>query len=335
MEDMLRACALEMSGSWDENLSLVEFAYNNSYHASIEMTPFKALYGRTCCTPLYWDEVGERCILGPELIQKTCEKVDLIKEKIKATQSRQKSYVDRRRQHIQFKAGEKAFLKMSPIKGGVRFGKRGKLNPRYIGPFEIIARVGAVAYQLALAPSLAGVHDVFHVSMLRQYIPDASHLLPQQPTDLIANLSYEEVPEEIVDRREHNLRNQTISFVKVWWSNHSAAEASWEREDLVKERYPYLFNLPGSNSQTMVASMLWAASVKDTVELLDTPMEDSEDPSQFTLLESENPYETTAVSVAGSVGITPPQDASLTPRSESSFLVVHDAASTYDDCAFF
>ncbi|XP_043693040.1 uncharacterized protein LOC122643487 [Telopea speciosissima] len=243
LEDMLRACALEMSGSWDEHLSLVELAYNNSYHASIEMTPFKALY-------------------------------------------------DRRRQHIQFRVGEKAFLKVSPVKGVVRFRKRGKLSPRYIGPYEIIARVGVVAYQLALPPSLAGVHDVFHVSMLRQYIPDASHLLPQQPAKLIGDLTYEEVPEEIVDRKEHNLRNRTISFVKVRWSNHSAAEASWEREDLMGERYPYLFNLLGSSSQSVIASMLWAASIQDTEEILDTPMEDSEDPSQYALLESEDPCET-------------------------------------------
>ncbi|XP_043692895.1 uncharacterized protein LOC122643327 [Telopea speciosissima] len=197
------------------------------------MTPFKALYGKTCRTLLYWDEVGERRILGPELIQKTCEKVDLIREKIKAAQSKQKSYADRR-----------------------RFGKRGKLNPRYIGPFEILARVGAVTYQLALPPSLADVHDVFHVSMLRQYILDSSHLLLQQPAELIADLIYEEVPEEIIDVKKYNLRNRTIFFVKVRWSNHSAAEASWEREDLMRERYPYLFDLPGSSSESMVASML-------------------------------------------------------------------------------
>ncbi|XP_043717680.1 uncharacterized protein LOC122665590 [Telopea speciosissima] len=184
--------------------------------------------------------------------------VDLIREKIKVAQSRQKSYADRRRQHIQFKVGEKASLKVAPIKGVVRFGKRGKLNPRYIGPFEILARVGPVAYQLALPPSLVGVHDVFHVSMLRQYIPDSTHLLPQQPAELIADLTYEEVPEEIIDRKEHNLRNRTISFIKVKWSNHSMAKASWEREDLMKEGYPYLFDLPdGITVASVETPPLW------------------------------------------------------------------------------
>ncbi|XP_043697216.1 uncharacterized protein LOC122648000 [Telopea speciosissima] len=163
------------------------------------MTPFKALYGRTYRTPLYWDEDGERLTLGPELVQNTCEKVDLITEKIRVAQSQQKSYADKRRQLFQCNVGEKAFLKVSPIKGVVRFGKRGKLNPRYIGPFEILARVGTVAYKLALPPSLASVYDVFHV--LRQYIPDTTHLLPQQPAELVTDLTYEDVPEEILDRK--------------------------------------------------------------------------------------------------------------------------------------
>ncbi|XP_043725599.1 uncharacterized protein LOC122672165 [Telopea speciosissima] len=298
------------------------------------MTPFKALYGRTCCTLLYWDEVGERRMLGPELIQKTYEKVDRIREKIKATQSRQKSYADRKRQDIQFKVGEKAFLKVSPIKGVVRFGKRGKLSPRYISPFEILARIGAVAYQLALPPSLIGVHDVFHVYMLRQYIPDSSHLLPQQPAELIADLTNKEVLEEIVDVKEHNLRNRSIFFVKVRWSNHSAAETSWEREDLMRERYPYLFDLPGSSSVSMIASMIWAASVDDTDESLDTPMEDSRDSSQLTLSESEDPHEATLVTASVSVGIPPSQDSPAAYGADTPILVKHDASCSCDACAF-
>ncbi|XP_043697194.1 uncharacterized protein LOC122647972 [Telopea speciosissima] len=201
-----------------------------------------------------------------ELVQSTCEKVDLIKEKIRVAQSRQKSYADRRRQHLQFNVGEKAFLKVSPTKGVVCFGKRGKLNPRYIGPFEFLAKVGAVAYKLALPPSLAGVHHVFHVSVLRQYIPDSTHLLPQQPAELVADLTYEEVPEKILDKKKHNLRSRTISFVKVKWSNHS----------------------PGSGSVSMLASMLWAASVVDLEQSIDTSMKDSEEPGQLAILESEN-----------------------------------------------
>ena len=164
---MLRACALEWKGNWDEYLCLMEFAYNNSWQASIGMAPFEMLYGRRCRTPLCWNEVGEKLIEGPELIQVTNEKVQVAREKLKEAQSRQKSYADRHRRPLELQVGEHVFLKVSPWKGVQRFGIKGKLSPRYIGPFEILDRVGEVSYRLALPPQLSHVHNVFHVSLLR------------------------------------------------------------------------------------------------------------------------------------------------------------------------
>ncbi|GJR59810.1 retrotransposon protein, putative, ty3-gypsy subclass [Tanacetum coccineum] len=137
LEDMLRACALEWTGSWDEYLCLVEFAYNNSWHASIKAAPFELLYGRKCRAPICWDEVGERLIEGPELIEITNEKVAVAKEKLKEARSRQKSYADKHRRDLEFQVGDRVFLKVSPFRGVKRFGIKGKLSPRFIGPFEI------------------------------------------------------------------------------------------------------------------------------------------------------------------------------------------------------
>ena len=123
----------------------------------------------------------------------------------------------------------------------MRFGKKEKLSPRFFGPFEILKRIGKVAYELALLPTLAGVHDVFHVSMLRKYIPDPSHVLNYEPLKIKDNLTYEEVPFQILDHKDQVLRTQTISLVKVLWKNHTVGKASWEQEDEMKSNYPKLF----------------------------------------------------------------------------------------------
>ena len=151
LEDMLRACTLDLKGSWEEHLPLVEFAYNNSYQASIQMAPYEALYRRPCRSPIYWTEMGERSITGPDMIRDTSEKVDLMR--LLTTQSRQKSYADRHRQPLEFEVGDHVFLKVMPKRGVVRFGKRGKLAPRYIGLFEVLERVDTIAHRLALPPS--------------------------------------------------------------------------------------------------------------------------------------------------------------------------------------
>ena len=223
---MLRACILDFQVSWSKYLPLIEFAYNNSYHSTIGMAPYEALYGRKCRSPIHWHEAGERKYLGPELVEQATEAIFKIKERMKTSQSRQKSYADKRRRPLEFEKGDHVFLKISPIKGVVRFGKKGKLSPRYTGPFEILGRVGAVAYQLALPPSMSGVHNVFHVSMLRKYITDPSHILRHQELQISPEVKYEEQPVQILDKKTKELRNKTISLVKVLWRNHSTEEAT-------------------------------------------------------------------------------------------------------------
>jgi hypothetical protein len=248
LEDMLRACAIDFRGSWEEHLPLVEFAYNNSYQASIQMAPYEALYGRKCRSPICWDDIGERKILGPEIVQHTVDKIQLIRERLRSAQSRQKSYADTRRRKLEYQVGDHVFLRVSPTKGVMRFGIKGKLSPRFIGPFEVLERVGEVAYRLALPPMLAGVHNVFHVSMLRKYVPDCNHVVAYEPLQLREDLTYEEQPVRIVDKKEQELRRRTIQYVKVQWSNHSEREATWELEEEMREKYPYLFEESGTSS---------------------------------------------------------------------------------------
>jgi len=241
LEDMLRACALDWAGHWDEHLPLIEFAYNNSYHSSIGMAPYEALYGRPCRSPVCWSDVGERQLIGPEIVQMYAEKVDVIRQRLATAQSRQKSYADRRRRALMFEVGDHVFLKISPSRGVMRFGKKGKLSPRYVGPFEILDRIGEVAYRIALPPQFSGLHDVFHVSMLRKYVADPSHVIQLEVPEIRQDLSLEERPVEIVDRMDHRLRRRTIPMVKVRWQHHSEREATWEVEEEVRKEFPELF----------------------------------------------------------------------------------------------
>ena len=205
LEDMQRACVLDHKGSREEHLPLVELAYNNSYQASIQMAPYEALYGRPYRSPLCWTEVGESSITGPDLIIDTFEKVSLIRQRLLTAQSRQKSYADVRRRPLDFEVGDHVFLRVMPKRGVVRLGKRGKLSPRFIGPFEILERVGTVAYGLALPPSMPGFHEVFHVSMLRQYTPDPAHVVDWGQIEVDRDGTFEEGPVRIVDSRDQVL----------------------------------------------------------------------------------------------------------------------------------
>ena len=194
---------------------MVEFAYNNSYQASIQMALYEALYGRPCRSPLCWTEVGESYITGPYFIRDTSEKVSLIRQRLLTAQSRQKSYADVRCRPLEFEVGDHVFLKVMPKRGVVRFGKRKKLSPRFIRPFKILERVGTVAYRLALPPSMSGVHEVFHVFMLWKYTPDPANVMDWGQIEVDTDGTIEEGPMCILDSRDQVLRRKTVRLVRV------------------------------------------------------------------------------------------------------------------------
>ncbi|GJT18071.1 putative reverse transcriptase domain-containing protein [Tanacetum coccineum] len=184
--------------SWDIHLPLAEFSYNNSYHSSIRCAPFEALYGRKCRSPVLWAEIGESSLIGPELVQETTDKVVLIKEKLKAVRDRQKSYADNRRKPLEF---------------------------------EILERIGPVAYRLRLPEELSGVHDTFHVSNLKKCLADASLHMPLDEIKVDKTLRFVEEPVEIMDHEVKSLKRSRISLVKVRWNSNRGPEFTWERED--------------------------------------------------------------------------------------------------------
>ncbi|GJY78744.1 putative reverse transcriptase domain-containing protein [Tanacetum coccineum] len=185
---MLRACVIDFGKGWERHLQLVEFSYNNSYHASIKVAPFEALYGRKCRSPVSWP---------------------------KTARDRQRSYANVRRKPLEFQVGDRVMLKVSPRKGVIRFGKRGKLNPRYIRPFKILKRVGPVAYTLELPEELSSVHSTFHVSNLKKCLSDQSLVIPMKELRLDDKLNFVEEPIEIMDREVKKLRQSHIPIVKV------------------------------------------------------------------------------------------------------------------------
>ncbi|GAA0159504.1 hypothetical protein LIER_16260 [Lithospermum erythrorhizon] len=191
-----------LGSNWEDHLHLVEFAYNKGYHSSIQMAPYGALYGRKCRSPIYWDVVGEKSVMALDDPKDIEERISMIRERIQTAQSRQKSCANVRRSDLEFMVGDHLFLKVSPMKLLKWFGMEGKLHPRYVGPFEILEKVGNLAYQIALPPRLSRVHDMFHVSMLRKYVYEPNHLLDYTPLDLREDLTYGEIPVKIVDQKE-------------------------------------------------------------------------------------------------------------------------------------
>jgi hypothetical protein len=241
LEDMLRACVISFGKKWEESLPYAKFSYNNSYQASLKMAPFEVLYGRKCRTPLNWSETGERALIGPDIIQQAEEQVQIVRENLKTAQSRQKSSYDRKHWGLNYLPGDMVYLRVTPMRGTNRFGVKGKLAPRYIGPFRVIAKRGQVAYQLELPPQFSHLHDVFHLSQLRQCFKDPQRAVDYEMLDLQDDLSYKEHPIRILDETERKTRQKTIKFLKVQWSNHSEDEATWEREDQLRAEYPELF----------------------------------------------------------------------------------------------
>jgi hypothetical protein len=194
LKDMLRSCVIQYDKNWDKCLALAEFSYNNSYQSSLKMAPFEALYGRRCRTPLSWSQTGERKIFGPDLVTEAEEKVKIIQSNLNAAQSRQKSYADKQRKPLQFEVGDFVYLRVSPTRGIQRFSIKGKLAPRYVGPFEILEVCGPVAYRLQLPPQLATVHNVFHVSQLRKCVKTPTEIIDSQAIEIEPDLSYTEHP---------------------------------------------------------------------------------------------------------------------------------------------
>ncbi|KAJ9552748.1 hypothetical protein OSB04_016793 [Centaurea solstitialis] len=238
LEDMLRSCVIDFGGNWDTHLPLVEFAYNNSYHSSIGMAPFEALYGRKCRTPTCWLEAGEKQFAGPEVIQETADKVKGIRERLKAAQDRQKSYADKKRRPVDFQVGERVMLKVSPWKGIIRFGKRGKLSPRFLGPFTILEKVGLQAYRLELPPEMDGIHPTFHVCYLRKCLAEEESVIPLSEIRVDSGNRCVEEPEAILERKTKKLRHKEVTMVKVQWKHHRGANVTWEAEEDMKRRYP-------------------------------------------------------------------------------------------------
>jgi hypothetical protein len=238
LEDMLSACVLHYGKDWDKCLSLAEFSYNNGYQSSLKMAPFEALYGRRCRTPLNWSQAGKREIFGPDLVLKAEEKVRVIKKNLEAAQARQKSYHDSRRKPLQFNVGNHVYLKVSPTKGIQRFGIKGKLAPRYIGPYEVKESCGPVAYQLELPPHMSAVHNVFHVSQLRKYVRLPTEVLPEPDIEIELDLSYQEYPVKVLDQKVRSTRARSIQMYKVQWSHHLVEEATWETENFLRSRFP-------------------------------------------------------------------------------------------------
>lgn len=240
LEDMLRACVLDFGGSWEQFLPLAEFAYNNSYQSSIQMAPFEALYGRSCRSPSCWAEVGDSLLLGPDMVRETTEKIEIIRRRLLTAQSRQKSYFDPKHRDVVIQEGDFVFLKVSPMRGVMRFGKKGKLAPRFIGPYEVVQRIGNLAYKLALPPALASIHNVFHVSMLRKCVRDPTQIVQPTTLELTDDVSYVVRPITILARDVKQLRNRTVPLVKVQWSENEK-DITWALEEDVRRSHPELF----------------------------------------------------------------------------------------------
>ncbi|GJV59810.1 hypothetical protein Tco_1465910 [Tanacetum coccineum] len=219
----------------------VRDAIGFDYQLSIWCAPFEALYGRKCRLPVLWVESRESSLIGPELVLETIDKVVLIKEKLKAARDRQKSYVDFRRKLLDSEVGDRVLLKVSPWKSVVHLGKKGKLAPRYVGPFEILERIGLVAYRLRLPEELIGAHDTFHVTNLKKCLGNANLHVPLNEIKIDKTLRFVKEPVEIMDREIKSLKRSRIPLVKVRRNSKRGPEFTWEREDYMKSKYPQLF----------------------------------------------------------------------------------------------
>jgi hypothetical protein len=201
------------------------------------MAPFEVVNGRQCRTPLNWIEPGEKVIFGPDLVEEAEAIVRRIQDNLKVAKSCQETYANKRCRPLEFEDGNHVYLRVSPMKGVKRFGVKGKLAPRYIGLFPILEKCGSVAYKLDLPPSLAGLHDIFHVLQLKKCLKAPMNVVLPDVTPLEADLPYLKHPIKVLDQKDRVTRRKTIKFFKIQWSNHSKEEATWESEDFLYSRH--------------------------------------------------------------------------------------------------
>jgi len=240
LEDLLQTCILDHLGAWDEVLPWIEFTYNNIFYASIGMAPYEALYGRKCRTPLCWYQDGEAVLVGPELLEQTIEKVRMVRDRMQASQSRQKTYADRRRRPLEFAVGDHVFLRVTRTTGVGRALRSRKLSPKFLGPYQITRRIGLVAFEIALPPQLANLHPVFHVSQLRKYVFDPAHVLEVEDIQIRDNLTVEVPPIALKDSKVEERQGKTVSLVKVVWDRRTG-DSTWELEEDMRKSHPHLF----------------------------------------------------------------------------------------------
>ena len=213
--DLLRTCVLDHLGAWDEVIPLIELTYNNSFHASIGVAPYEALYGRKCRTPLCWYQDGEAILVGPELLEQNTENIRMVRDRMQVSQSRQKAYTDRRRRPLEFAVGDHVFLRVTRTIGVGRALRSRKLSPKFLGPYQISRRIGPVAYEIALPPQLTNLHPIFHVSQLSKYVFDPSHVLEAEDVYIREDLTMEVPPVALEDSRVEERRGKPVSLVKV------------------------------------------------------------------------------------------------------------------------
>jgi hypothetical protein len=231
---------MDKPSKWEDYLHLVEFTYKNGYQASLKMRPFEALYGRKCNTPVSWDNPADRAIVGLELLKEMEEKMLKIKQNLKVAQDRDKRYANKNRTHREFKVGDHVFLKVKSNRSSLKLGNCAKLTAKFRGPFEILERIGLVAYMLALPTSMT-IHNVFHVSFLKKYIPDANHVIDWNVIQVEQEGVLQVHLVRILERKRKQLRNRAIGLVKVHWTWYGLEDMTWEHEDAMRVEYLHIF----------------------------------------------------------------------------------------------